>query len=231
MMAGLLYRHAVNLITKTKSTIMANLDVQPKKRTSFLPWLLLGLGLVALIFFLTRNRNGETKDVVSADTTKYTNTSTNAAAADLGWNELDWNIPTAHYPEVTNKAIEVRSNDRYAIYGLGENVLFDSDQATLKSGAEKDLKEIAASINQRYKDGEVRVYGYADSKGDATHNQSLSEQRANAVRDWLSQHGIDNNRISVAGKGENEPAASNSSEKGRQQNRRVEIVARQSSRP
>jgi len=216
------------IFQKIKQVVMANLDVQPKKRSSILPWLLLGLGLIALIFFLTRNkdnRDDRANTVAGADSTSYTSTSTNAAAAN-DWNDVNWNAPRASYDEVSNRDIDVRSGDNYAIYGLGENVLFDTDKATLKKGAEDNLKQIAASINKRYNGGEVRVFGYTDAQGNTASNKELSQQRADAVRNWLSQNGVDANRISVHARGEDNPAASNNSEEGRQQNRRVEIVAR-----
>src|SRR5690348_1803115 len=105
-----------------KLLIMAEINVQPKKRSggSFLPWLLGILAIIIVCVFLFRNKG--TRD--TADSASYNNTSSNAAAAG-GWSAINWNAPSAKYEEVKNKDIEVRSADNYAVYGLGENVLFD----------------------------------------------------------------------------------------------------------
>jgi outer membrane protein OmpA-like peptidoglycan-associated protein len=205
---------------------MAEIDVQPKKRSgSILPWLLLALGVIALCIFLFRNKNG--KDYASNQTTTYTNTTTNAAVG--SWDAIDWNAPATHYDEITDRNIDVRGGDSYSIYGLGENILFDKDAATIRSSAQANLNQIASSINKRYNGGEVRVYGFTDATGGTGHNQQLSQQRADAVKNWLAQNGhIDASKISIQAEGEQHPVASNATEQGKQENRRVEIVARKS---
>ncbi|MGZ4020121.1 MAG: OmpA family protein [Flavisolibacter sp.] len=205
---------------------MAEINVQPKKRKgSFLPWLLLLLGIIALCIFLFRNKG--TKDTTDRDRTSYNNTSTNAAAAS-GWTAINWSAASVNYEEVSNREIEVRSGDNYSVYGLGENVLFDKDESTLKPGAEYNLKQVVSSIDKRYKGGDVGLFGFTDATGSKDHNKQLSQQRAETVRAWLVQHGIDDKHISIQAKGENSPVASNNTEKGKEQNRRVEIVARKS---
>lgn len=213
---------------------MAEIHVQPKKRRgSLFPWLLLALGIIALTIFLLRDRDGDTRTqtVATANNddhpTTYNNTSANAAAN--GWSGINWNAPSTRYDEVTDRNIEVRSADNYTIYGLGEDVLFDKGSAAIRPQAVKNLQQIASSISKRYKDGEVRVYGFTDATGGAGQNQQLSQQRADAVKSWLVQQGhLDAGRLSVEGKGESNPAATNNTEGGRQQNRRVQIVARNS---
>ena len=70
----------------------------------------------------------------------------------------------------------------------------------------------------------LSVEGYTDSVGSDAFNQTLSEQRANAVRDYLIQQGLDPNSITATGFGKSNPVASNDTAAGRQQNRRVEII-------
>jgi outer membrane protein OmpA-like peptidoglycan-associated protein len=143
------------------------------------------------------------------------------------WNDVDFNAPAVTYDEVSDKNINVRGNNNYGIYGVGENILFDEGKSTLRSGAEANLRQIVGSIDKRYSGSNVRVYGYTDAVGSAGYNKELAEQRAEAVRNWLVQNGnVAENRISVHPVGEGQPVASNSTEQGRQQNRRVEIVAR-----
>lgn len=205
---------------------MAELNVQPKKRSSILPWILLLLGAAALIWFLTRNKDDKeiAADKTTTETTTNTSTSNNAAAAD--WDGVDFNAPAVTYDEITDKKINVRGNNSYGIYGVGENVLFDEGKATIRSDAEANLKQIIGSIDKRYNGGNVRVYGFTDAQGTAGYNKDLAQQRADAVKSWLQSNGVDAGRISVAAIGEGQPVASNNSEEGRQQNRRVEIVAR-----
>ena len=208
---------------------MAELHVQPKKKTSILPWLLLALGLAALIWFLTRDKdNTNTVAATSDTTTTSTSTTTNTATATTGagWDGIDFNAPAVKYDEITNNDIAVRGNNEYSIYGMGENILFDEGKATLRSDAEANLKQISGSIGQRYNGGEVRVFGFTDAQGTAGNNKELAQQRADAVKGWLQSNGIASDRISVHAIGEGQPAASNSTEQGRQQNRRVEIVAK-----
>lgn len=206
---------------------MADIDVQVKKKSSILPWLLLAAGIAALIWFLTRNNDKDEVVTTTENNTTLNSTTNNAAAANDGW-DIDWNAPAVTYNEITGGDIEVRGNDNYAIYGMEESVLFDTDQATLRSSAADKLKQVAASIQQRYDDGQVRIYGYTDAEGSAGHNKELSKQRAEAVKNWLTQNGIEASKLSVHARGENDPVATNATEEGKQQNRRVEIVARKS---
>lgn len=208
---------------------MAEIEVQPKKKSSILPWLLLALGLIALIYFITRNgkEDGEATAAAATTTDTLSNAGGNAAMNNDGWADVDFNAPRVSYNEITNKDIDVRGNNSYGIYGIGENILFDENKATLRAGAEQNLQQISASVAQRYNGGNLRVYGYTDAQGSAGYNKELAEQRAEAVRNWLVQNGnISQDRISVHPVGEANPVASNATETGRQQNRRVEIVAR-----
>ncbi len=206
---------------------MAEIEVQPKKKSSILPWLLLGLGLIALIYFLTRNGKDDVATAAAATTDTMSNATGNAAMNNDGWADVDFNAPRVSYDEITNRDIDVRGNNSYGIYGIGENILFDENKATIRAGAEQNLQQITASIGKRYNSGNIRVYGYTDAQGSAGYNKELAEQRAEAVRNWMVQQGnIAENQITVHPVGEANPVASNSTEAGRQQNRRVEIVAR-----
>lgn len=206
---------------------MAELNVQPKKKTNFLPWLLLLLGIVALLWFLL-TRNKDDKDVANtaAATTTTADTTTNTNTTTADWNGVDFDAPGVNYEEITDKNINVRGNSSYGIYGLGENILFDEGKATLRTEAEANLKQIVGSIGKRYNGGDVRVYGFTDAQGSAGANKELAQQRADAVKGWLQSNGMDEGHISVNAIGEAQPVASNNTESGRQQNRRVEIVAR-----
>ncbi|MEJ7681916.1 MAG: OmpA family protein [Segetibacter sp.] len=194
--------------------------------------MLLALGVIALIFFLMRGCNNDkgkegATDSTSASTSSTGTTTDATGARGLAWGDVDFNAPAAAYEEITDKNIDIRGNNNYGIYGLGENILFDEGKNTIRKDAEQNLKQITTSIEKRYKGGEVRVFGYTDAIGSAGYNKELAEQRATAVRDWLVKNGsISEDRISIEPVGEARPVASNSTEQGRQQNRRVEIVAK-----
>jgi OOP family OmpA-OmpF porin len=100
--------------------------------------------------------------------------------------------------------------------------LFDFDKTTLKNEGKQRLDLLAA----RLMDGVVQVVvalGHTDSMGTQAYNQQLSEKRARAVADYLSNKGIPNEKIFTEGRGGSQPIASNSSEAGRAMNRRVAI--------
>ena len=207
---------------------MAELDVQPKKKTSWWPWLLLAIILLALILLLSRSCN---KNDVAATTTPDSTVNNRSAVSEgtvnSKWDDIDFNAPSASYDEITNKNISVRGNDKYAIYSLGENVLFDEGKSTIRPDAEQNLKQLAASIQKRFNQNDVRIYGYTDSIGASDANKQLPEQRAESVRKWFIGNGnVNENRISVHSVGESQPVATNGTEEGRQQNRRVEVVVK-----
>jgi len=178
---------------------MANLDVEPKKRRSIFPWLLLGLGLIALLFFLTRGTNNEDVNrTATTTTTTATSTTSHAAGADQGWNKIDFNAPAANYNEISDRNITVRGTGEYAVYTMDEDLLFEDDKSTFRPEAAKNLQQVANSIQQRYTDGQIRIYGdEADIKKDQNERQ-LAQQRAEAIRNWLMQNGnIPASRISI----------------------------------
>ncbi len=210
---------------------MADIDVQPKKKKSFLP-LILGLFVVALLlFFLLRSCNKTGTAVNNTDSTTTAGPDTSAKVATTvpaaDWNNIDRTAPSASYAEITNKDISVNGTDNYSIYSLGENVLFETGNSNIKKDADKNLKQVVASINQRYKGGDIRIFGYTDSVGSKGYNKELAQQRAEAVSKWLAVNGgIDSSKISINAIGEGQPVATNNTARGRQQNRRVEIVVR-----
>jgi OOP family OmpA-OmpF porin len=101
-------------------------------------------------------------------------------------------------------------------------VNFDFDKAEIRPDAAVILDE-AASILNANPGRNVRVEGHTDSVGTDEYNQQLSERRANAVRDYLVEKGVDASRLTSAGFGESNPIASNDTADGRALNRRVEL--------
>lgn len=209
---------------------MADLDVRPKKNNSWWLWLLLLLIALALLFFFLRGcNNTKVNQNATADSTVNNNTgstASNAVAATIPADQIDFNSPKASYGEITDTSISVRGNNKYTIYGLGEDILFDKDKSTLKSSAETELKMIAGSLTKRFKGANLSVYGHTDSTGSAAHNKKLGAERAEAVRLWLVKNeNLPDSSIAVHSFGATNPVASNATAKGRQENRSVAIVA------
>jgi outer membrane protein OmpA-like peptidoglycan-associated protein len=150
-----------------------------------------------------------------------------ANAADNTWDLTKAKLADVKFKEITRPGVTVRGDDTYNVYSVDEKVLFDTDKATIKPDAAETLKQITASIGQRYANSQVRVMGFADSRGDKDYNKELSGQRAEAVKNYLVADGkIDASRVSVEPMGEAAPAASNATAAGRKENRRVEIAVR-----
>jgi len=128
-------------------------------------------------------------------------------------------------PEITTTGLTVRGNSDYQVYGVDEAVLFDTNKATIKPSAAAALQQIGASITKRYAGKDVRVMGFADSKGDKSYNKELSQQRAEAVKAYLiATDKLAADHVSTEAFGENQPVASNATAAGRKENRRVEIA-------
>jgi len=118
--------------------------------------------------------------------------------------------------------LEARETERGLVITLGD-ILFESDKANLKPGADRALSELAAFLKE-YEDRSLLVEGFTDNVGSHAYNEDLSQRRADAVRGALTAKGIDGSRIRTHGLGEEYPVATNETEAGRQQNRRVDIV-------
>jgi len=213
---------------------MAELNVQPKRSSNWWIWLLLAVVAIALVIFLSRGCNsdenaaGTTSTTDSSESGAIASTTTTSDSTTGQGDAIDFNSPRVSYEEITDADIDVRGNNSYAIYSLGENVLFDVEKSTIKPDAESKLKQIASSLTKRFADSEIRIYGHADSTGNAADNKQLSEQRAESVKNWIMRNAnVTENRISLYPLGESQPVASNATEEGKQQNRSVQIVARQ----
>jgi outer membrane protein OmpA-like peptidoglycan-associated protein len=124
--------------------------------------------------------------------------------------------------EQLNMILQTRDSARGLIVSMSD-VLFDTGQFTLKSGAREKLAKVAG-ILIAYPGLNIEVGGYTDNVGGDDMNQKLSENRAGSVRDYLVQQGVTTNSVSAKGYGNTLPVASNDTSAGRQENRRVELV-------
>lgn len=118
--------------------------------------------------------------------------------------------------------LNAKTTERGLVVTLGD-VLFDTNQSSLKASANTHLSKLAIFLN-RYPDRTVLIEGYTDSVGSDSYNLSLSQRRADAVKTFLVGQGVSSSHLSTSGKGKSAPVADNGSESGRQQNRRVEVI-------
>ena len=114
-----------------------------------------------------------------------------------------------------------RQADRLLVTFPGDT-FFDSGSSRIHPGAAQRLESLAQTLRQ-YPESNVVIRGHTDSTGSESANLRLSEDRANNVRNYLVNGGVSSSRITAMGFGEQFPLATNSTEAGRQQNRRVEI--------
>src|SRR6056297_821172 len=122
-----------------------------------------------------------------------------------------------------NDDVTITNTGDRLIVTLPQDILFDVDSAAVYPGLRNDLLTVANNL-QSYPDSNVQIVGHTDNSGGAAYNQALSERRANAVADVLMEGGVAFQRIQTFGRGEDQPVASNLTEDGKAQNRRVEIV-------
>jgi outer membrane protein OmpA-like peptidoglycan-associated protein len=142
-----------------------------------------------------------------------------AAGAYIGRNmdrqakEIEQTVPNA----------EVIREGEGIIVKFDSGILFDFDRAELKSNAMTNIQNLATSMKNN-PNTNILIIGHTDSKGTDSYNMSLSQRRAMSVKNYAQMQGVASSRLTTEGRGETEPIADNSTEAGRAQNRRVEIV-------
>jgi outer membrane protein OmpA-like peptidoglycan-associated protein len=128
----------------------------------------------------------------------------------------------AKLSEQLNSILQTRDSARGLIVSMSD-VLFDTGKYSLKPGAREKLAKVAG-ILLAYPGLNIEVGGYTDNVGGDAMNQTLSENRAGSVRDYLVQEGVLRNSVTARGFGNTLPVSSNNNAAGRQENRRVELV-------
>ena len=136
--------------------------------------------------------------------------------------EADKTAMRAKLSQQLNTILETRDSARGLIVNMSD-VLFDTGKYSLKPGAREKLAKVAG-ILLAYPGLNIEVGGYTDNVGGDAMNQTLSENRAGSVRDYLVNQGVATDSVSAKGFGNTLPVATNGNSAGRQQNRRVELL-------
>ncbi|SEL96310.1 Outer membrane protein OmpA [Syntrophus gentianae] len=122
----------------------------------------------------------------------------------------------------TSEAASVSREGNLLAVTFKGDVTFDTNSAEVRPGLYSEINRVAGVLTQ-YPDTLIQVEGHTDSVGSDAYNMDLSKRRANAVKNLLVQRGVSENRIETIGYGKTMPVATNTTEAGRQMNRRVEI--------
>jgi outer membrane protein OmpA-like peptidoglycan-associated protein len=126
---------------------------------------------------------------------------------------------------IGNSNISVTNAGDRLIVNMQQDVLFATGSAALRPDLTSDLRAVARNLMD-YPASRIEVIGHTDNVGNAALNQDLSQRRAASVANVLVNNGVPAGRVATMGRGEDAPVASNLSDAGRAQNRRVEIIIR-----
>lgn len=127
-----------------------------------------------------------------------------------------------------SKIAQIKEEQRGVVITLDGSVLFVTGKAELLPIARDKLNQIAKALKEMDEDKLASIEGFTDSRGADDMNQKLSQDRANAVKDYLASQGVNAGKLRAIGRGEASPVASNETPEGRANNRRVEIVIQSS---
>jgi outer membrane protein OmpA-like peptidoglycan-associated protein len=145
-----------------------------------------------------------------------------ATAAQLARREADLALEQADTLRRQLENLQLRQTESGVVVTLGD-VLFESGQTELREEALASLVEVV-DLLQSEPDKSIRIEGHTDSVGDANTNIEISQKRADAVFEALVSLGVDAARVTTQGMGEDFPIASNDTDEGRAQNRRVDVI-------
>jgi OmpA-OmpF porin, OOP family len=220
-----------NLGTAASGTVTAVQSGATAVTSSASRWIvpLAILGALILVWLLLRSMHGP-KEVAPSVAATTPPPAVNSAWAALGEmialklpDGTTLNVPTLgvenHLVAFLNDGAAPVTDDRWFDF---DRLLFDTGQATLQPQSEEQIGNIAA-ILKAYPNVKIRIGGYTDNTGDAASNVMLSQARADSVAADLAQRGVDAARMEAKGYGEEHPVGDNSTEEGRQKNRRTSL--------
>ena len=183
-----------------------------KTKTNWLAWLLLGLGLLALLLALGRcAMRDDTAAVAPTDPPgAVVATTPNAGTSEA-------------LAGVSTLGTYLAGNDAAPRRFVFEKLNFDTAKSDVRADDAAEIRQIAGTLKQ-YSSARVRIAGYADSRGSDAANMALGKARADAIKSALVGQGVDAVRIETVSGGETDPVDTNATNGGRFENRRAELV-------
>ena len=191
----------------------SHIHIEKKKGFNWLPWLLLALGLLALLFALSRCNREDTAAVAPAPTA----TPTEVVAATPNAGSADALVGTS------GLGTYLAGTEPLPRTFTFEKLNFDTAKSNIRPADAAEVNEVAATLKQ-YPKARIRIAGYADARGADAANMALGKARADSVKAALVAQGIDAGRIETVSGGENDPVDTNATAGGRFENRRTELV-------
>jgi outer membrane protein OmpA-like peptidoglycan-associated protein len=202
----------------------SNIHVGPAtKKTNWLPWLLLGLALLALLFGLRRCSKDDTAARVAPVPATETTTTTTTTTAPAATPATDTAAALAGTSGVGTYLAGTEALPRTFVF---EKLHFDTAKSDIRAADRDELNALSAAMKQ-YPNARVQIVGYADARGAAAANATLGKERAESVKAALVTDGITADRIDTASGGENDPVDSNATSTGQAENRRTELIVLQ----
>ena len=210
---------------RTEGNPPSHVHIAEKKKTNWLPWLLLALGLLALLFALSRcDERDEVAEFVPAGNAPAAETNTGNASAVV-----------AQTPNAAS-ATALAGASTLGTFLAGteaaprsftfEKLTFDTASSAIRQADIAEVDQIAGVLTQ-YPNTRVRIAGYADARGPDAANAALGKARADAVKAALVAKQIAAERIETVSGGENDPVDSNATTSGQAENRRTELIVTQ----
>ena len=191
----------------------SHIHIEKNKGFNWLPWLLLALGILALLFALSRCNREDTAAVAPAPTA----TPTEVVAATPNAGSADALVGTS------GLGTYLAGTEPLPRTFTFEKLNFDTAKSNIRPADAAEVTEVAATLKQ-YPNARIRIAGYADARGTDAANMALGKARADSVKSALVAQGINAGRIETVSGGETDPVDTNATAGGRFENRRTELV-------
>jgi outer membrane protein OmpA-like peptidoglycan-associated protein len=196
----------------------SNIHVGPAtKKAGWLPWLLLALGILALLFGLRRCSDNNESARVAATPAPVTATAPATLPAPASATAL---------PGTSGVGTYLGGTEALPRTFVFEKLNFDTAKSDIRAADREELNALIATMKQ-YPNARIRIVGYADARGTAASNATLGKERADSVKAALVAGGIADNRLETASGGETNPVDTNATAAGQAENRRTELIVLQ----
>ena len=193
----------------------SHIHIEKKKGLNWLPWLLLGLGLLALLLALSRCDRDDDAAVVPAGPSDAASPQVLATTPTAG--------TAAMVTGTTGLGAFLAGTEPAPRTFTFEKLNFDTAKSDVRQADAAEVSQVADTL-AKYPAARIRIAGYADARGSEPANIALGKARADSVKAALVTRGVDAGRIETVSGGERDPVDSNATAGGRFENRRTELI-------